>query len=87
MHPPSAFNHESIIPHEPLILIEDINETHEQNPKKDDTIVTKIIKYNGLQSLLVMTKLCTLLMIHQEPLKRHSSPMILSFKRKQYGVR
>ena len=86
---PSTTGHEFIIPHEHknLTLIEQIKEPYVQNPEEDDTIVPGKARDRGLQSLLVMTILCTLWMIHQRPLKRHIPLLMLTYERKQYGVR
>jgi hypothetical protein len=84
---PSTSSHESIIPHEQFIPIEHFKEPLVQNSEKDDIVVTQKVREKGLQSLLVMTILCTLWMTHQEPLKRHTPLLMLTFGRKQYGVR
>ena len=63
---PSTTGHELIIPHEHenFTLIEKIEESYVQNPEEDDTIVSKKVRNKGLQSLLVMTILCTLWMTY-----------------------
>ena len=91
----SMTGHEFIIPHEHenFTPIEQTEEPYMQNPKKDDTIVTRKskrlekVRDRGLQSLLVLTILCTLWMTHQRPLKRYISLLMLTYGRKQYRVR
>ena len=76
---PSTFSHEPIIPHEQFILIEHSEEPHMHNPMEDDIVVTRKSKRdNGLQSLLVMTTLCSLWMMNQEPFKRHIPLLMLT---------
>ena len=70
----SISSRESEIPHEHFIPIEHFEEPCVQNPEEDD---------KGLQSHLVMTILCTLWMIHREPLKRHISLLMLTFGKRQ----
>jgi hypothetical protein len=38
---PSASSHDYIIPHEHIILIEQIEEPHAHNPEEDDNVVTR----------------------------------------------
>ena len=83
----STSSHEPIISHEQFISIEHFEEPSMQNPEEDDIVVTRKSKRKGLQSLLEMIALCTLRMTHQEPLKRHISLLMLTIRRKQYGVR
>ena len=86
---PSTTGHDFINSHEHenFTPIEQIEEPYMQNPKEDDTIVTKKVRNRGLQSFLVMTILCTLWMTDQRPLKRHIPLLMLTYGRKQYGVR
>ena len=85
----STTSHEFIISHEheTFTPIEQIEEPYMQNPEEDDTIVSGKVRDRGLQSLLVMTILCTLWMTHQRPLKMYIPLLMLTYGRKHYGVR
>jgi hypothetical protein len=42
---PSASSHDSVIPHEHIIPIEQIEEPHAHNPEEDDNVVTRKSKW------------------------------------------
>jgi hypothetical protein len=62
---PSASSHDSvIIPHEHIIPIEQIEETHAHNPEDDDNVVTRKSKRQRTAKSFGDDSLCTSWMIH-----------------------
>ena len=86
---PITTSHEFIIPHEHenFIPIEQIEEPYVQNPEEDDTIVTRKSKRQRTAKSFGDDYIVYLVDDTQRPLKRHIPLLMLTYGRKQYGVR
>jgi hypothetical protein len=78
-------NDEPSIPHEHFIPIEHTEQSHIHNPMEDDNVSTRKSKRPRIAKFMIT--LYILWMTPQEPLKRHIPLLMLTFGRKQKGVR
>jgi hypothetical protein len=84
---PCTSSHEPIILHEQFILIEQIEESHVQNPKEDDTVITRKSKRQRIVKSFGDDYFVYLEDDTPGTIEEAILLLMLSFGRKQDGVR